>query len=452
MKSIPRQECFFYFCFMRERILLTENADAHFTQKLLTWADQEFPVMMLLNSNQYEYDKDLIPDPHFDFILAAGARKCVVGTEKNAFSRLSDFLDNNNDWCFGNISYDVKNELEDLVSRHPDQIDFPALHFFIPNYLFFKESDKIFVEILPDTQTTSFKNELLKAIRKVEYQSSVSPSSLELHSKMSKTAYIDAVEQLRKHIKFGDIYEVNYCQEFFANATIKPLDLYIKLNALSPTPFSSYYKIKDKFLISSSPERYLKKTGQKIYSQPIKGTIKRGKKEQEDLKLIETLKNDPKERAENIMITDLVRNDLSHLAKKGSVQVEELCGIYTFPQVHQMISTISAELKPHVGIADSIKQAFPMGSMTGAPKVRAMQLIEQYEKTKRGLYSGTLGYISPEKNYDFNVIIRSILYNESKKYLSFMVGGAITYLSNPENEYKECLLKAEAITKTLNRL
>ncbi len=437
---------------MRERILLTENADVQFMQKLLAWADQKFSVFMLLNSNQYDYDKQLIPAPHFDFILAAGVKESIVGTEKNAFSQLHNFLEKNNDWCFGNISYDTKNELEDLTSMHPDHINFPALHFFIPEYLFIKENNNLFVDVLPETITNHFKNELLEALHQTNNQKYPTPSSPELHSRMSKSEYIDAVEQLRKHIKLGDIYEVNYCQEFYTHADIHAVHLYEKLNKLSPSPFSCYYKVKSKHLISSSPERFLKKAGQKIYSQPIKGTIKRGKSTEEDQQLIETLRNDPKERAENIMIVDLVRNDLSHHAKKGSVNVEELCGIYTFPHVHQMISTISAGLKPGVRIADSIKQAFPMGSMTGAPKVRAMQLIEQYEKTKRGLYSGTVGYITPEKNYDFNVIIRSILYNESKKYLSFMVGGAITYLSDAENEYKECLLKAEALTKTLNQL
>ncbi|MEA3318161.1 MAG: anthranilate synthase component I family protein, partial [Bacteroidota bacterium] len=254
----------------------------------------------------------------------------------------------------------------------------------------------------------------------------------------------------KKHIKKGDIYEVNFCQEFYGKGELNPVKVYQRLNKISPTPFSCYGKFHSKYLISASPERFIKKEANKIISQPIKGTIKRGKNKQEDKELIKKLKNDKKERAENIMIVDLVRNDLSRTAKKGSVKVDELCGIYSFEQVHQMISTISCEIKSDENYVNIIKNAFPMGSMTGAPKIRAMKLIEKYEKTKRGLYSGAVGYISPERNFDFNVIIRSMLYNSESKYLSFIVGGAITSLSVPEKEYEECILKAEAMIKTLN--
>jgi len=194
----------------------------------------------------------------------------------------------------------------------------------------------------------------------------------------------------------------------------------------------------------------MKKTGNTIISQPIKGTIKRSVNTQEDEKLKEKLFNDPKERAENVMIVDLVRNDLSRTAKKQSVKVEELYGIYSFKHVHQMISTIKSEIEPETDIVEVIKNAFPMGSMTGAPKVRAMQLIEKFERTKRGLYSGAFGYFSPENDFDFNVVIRSLLYNETKKYVSFTVGGAITSLANAKDEYNECLVKATALINVLN--
>jgi len=268
--------------------------------------------------------------------------------------------------------------------------------------------------------------------------------------KLTKEAYINNIKTIKEHIQQGDIYEVNYCQEFFAKQVkIKPIQLYFKLNDKSPTPFSCFVKHNDKYLLSASPERFIKKQGNKITSQPIKGTIKRGGDKVEDERLKELLYNDNKERSENIMIVDLVRNDLSKISKKNSVKVDELCGIYTFPQVHQMISTVSADLNENITFNDIIKATFPMGSMTGAPKIRAMELIEKYEVSKRGLYSGTVGYIDSFGNFDFNVVIRSILYNMDTQYLSFFVGGAITHLSDPEKEYEECLLKAKAMFEVL---
>ncbi|MFC2104842.1 anthranilate synthase component I family protein, partial [Bacteroidota bacterium] len=234
------------------------------------------------------------------------------------------------------------------------------------------------------------------------------------------------------------------------NSVIDPLKTFIGFNEISPAPFSCYYKLDDKYLLSASPERFIKKSNNKIISQPIKGTIKRSLDNKNDLKLKTELFNDPKERAENVMIVDLVRNDLSRTANKASVKVEELFGIYSFKQVHQMISTVVSEVNNDINIIDVIKNAFPMGSMTGAPKVRAMRLIEQYEKTKRGLYSGSVGYITPDNNFDFNVVIRSILYNQSKNYVSFTVGGAITSLADPDKEYEECMVKAEAMLKVFS--
>jgi para-aminobenzoate synthetase component 1 len=238
--------------------------------------------------------------------------------------------------------------------------------------------------------------------------------------------------------------------EFYAeNATINPLEKFEKLNAISQTPFAVYFKNNKQFLLSATPERYLRKEGEHLISQPIKGTAKRFLDPNEDQESKEKLASDPKERAENIMITDLVRNDLSRTAQKGTVQVQELCGIYSFQQVHQMISTITSKLDDKYSLIDVLKLTFPMGSMTGAPKISAMKIIEELEATKRGLYSGAIGYFSPNGDFDFNVVIRSILYNQEKKYVSFSVGSAITSLSNPEDEYEECMLKARAMHEVL---
>jgi para-aminobenzoate synthetase component 1 len=238
--------------------------------------------------------------------------------------------------------------------------------------------------------------------------------------------------------------------EFFGAAAIDPLQTYLALNERSAMPFSVFQRVYNQYLLCASPERFLKKTGLQLISQPIKGTARRGASPAEDAEIIKRLKNDEKEIAENMMIVDLVRNDLARSAVTGSVQVEEMFGVYTFPRLHQMISTISAVLRPGVSFTDAIKYAFPMGSMTGAPKIKAMELIDNYEDIRRGLYSGAVGYISPGGDFDFNVIIRSILYNETQRYVSFQVGSAITYDAVGEYEYDECLLKAKAMLEVLS--
>ena len=366
---------------------------------------------------------------------------------------LEEFLSGRDDWLFGHLGYDLKNEIENLTSGHPDRIKFPPAGFFIPVYIFIIRNNRLEAGWHPD-----YTGE--EKVRKLIAEIESSPVHLngvnrigKIEEVISRSAYLETVEQIKVHIQRGDIYEVNFCQEFFSEkARIDPLSTWLKLIEESPTPFSCFYRQNEKYLLCSSPERFLKKTGNRIISQPIKGTAGRGKTPEEDKKLLEILNNDPKERAENIMITDLVRNDLSRIAARASVNVEELCGIYPYPRVHQMQSTISATLNHDTSFTDIIKASFPMGSMTGAPKIRAMEIIEQYEKSKRGLYSGAVGYITPEMDFDFNVVIRSIQYDRTASSLSFMTGSAITGPSIPENEYRECLLKAGAIKKVLSTL
>ena len=354
-----------------------------------------------------------------------------------------------NNWKIGFISYDYKNHIEQLSSNHIDNIGFPDEFFFSPQLLVEIFEHQIIIsfddKIYDETDLKTLVHQLSsQEVKKSEVL------SVKMLPVVTKENYLKNVVKLKNHIQQGDIYEINYCQEYVANKVqINPIDTYFKLNKKSPTPFSCYVKYNDKFLLCASPERFMSKIGTKILSQPIKGTIKRGATLQEDEQLKIQLQNDPKERSENMMIVDLVRNDLSKIATQNSVKVEELCQIYTFPQVHQLISAISAELKPEVDFKSIVHALFPMGSMTGAPKIRAMELIEQYEVSKRGLYSGTVGYIKPNGDFDFNVVIRSILYNSSSKKLAYFVGGAITSLSEPEKEYEECLLKAKAINEVL---
>lgn len=365
--------------------------------------------------------------------------KCSAG---NSFDELKNFYAAHQQWIFGYFSYDLKNEIEALYSNRPDGLNFADLYFFVPKYLIaFKNGS---AEVLIGDQS------VLEEIESAAFENKKQAKAVQISSRLSRDQYIVKVEALRNHIHRGDIYEINFCQEFFAeNAEINPIHTFEALNHVSPTPFAGYFKVYDKYILSATPERFLCKSGSKLTSQPIKGTAKRSSDPEEDKAIKLQLRNDIKEQAENVMIVDLVRHDLTKSAVKGSVTVDELFGIYSFPQVHQMISTISCELNPEIHFIDAIKNTFPMGSMTGAPKVKAMKLIEEHEVTKRGIYSGSFGYITPDGDFDFNVVIRSILYDAESKYLSFQVGGAITYESNALSEYEECLLKASAILKVL---
>ena len=366
----------------------------------------------------------------------------------NAFESLQNFYNpENKEWIFGHFGYDLKNETEQLHSDNFDGIGFSDLHFFVPETVLKLNMDEVM--IFSDGDPVDIFNEILS------FPSSISPvnkTPVAVQNRISKKDYVNIISQLQQHILRGDCYEINFCQEFFAqNVLLQPLWVYDRLTRLSPNPSAAFYKVNNRFCLCASPERYLKKTGNTICSQPIKGTSKRNLEnaEQDEFQK-EYLRQSNKEKSENVMVVDLVRNDLSRFCNPGTVQVEELFGLYSFPQVHQMISTIIGQLKTGLTWVDCIKSSFPMGSMTGAPKKKVMELIEQYEQTKRGLFSGAIGYVDPNGNFDFNVVIRSLLYNEEGRYLSFQTGSAITFYSNAEMEYEECLLKAQAINSILS--
>lgn len=416
------------------------------TEKALRWASLYFDTSCLLNSNHH----DSLKYGRFHLLLAAGADSQIFNDGRDAFMQLKQFADANRDWLFGYFSYDLKNQVENLQSANYDGLAVPDMHFFRPIVVVRLVYDRLIIECRPGHGDHSDPDRVFNAILQQDVPADTYPQAFNIRARVSRNAYIDHVHAIKEHIHHGDIYEMNYCVEFFDDrATLDPLQTYNRLNGISPTPFSVFYKQGSLQLLCGSPERFLCKRGQTIISQPIKGTIGRGIDSQADMVNKQTLLNDPKERSENVMIVDLVRNDLSKTAKDGSVRVEELFGIYSFAHVHQMISTVVSEISDGTHFVDVIRHAFPMGSMTGAPKVRAMQLIEEHEDTKRGLYSGAVGYISPERDFDFNVVIRSILYNADRKYLSFMAGSAITAGSVPEKEYDECLLKAASMRKAL---
>jgi para-aminobenzoate synthetase component 1 len=418
------------------------NAE-EFKQQILNWA-QQFNDVVWLDSNNY-----LQKYSNYDAILAVDAFTSILTDCQNAFDKLKEYQSITNDWIFGYLTYDLKNDIEDLQSNNYDGLQFPDLYFFQPKKLFLFKGNTVEVQYLHDVDDEIETD--LQAIRgsnNLSIKQSNNPIKIKL--RIHKDEYFEKVNTILQHIHRGDIYEANFCQEFYAeNTLINPLETYLKLNSISKPPFATFLKLNDKYLLSASPERYLKKEGSTIISQPIKGTAKRSENLEEDKKLKQDLFKDKKERSENIMIVDLVRNDLAKTAVSGSVKVQELCKIYSYKQVHQIISTVVSKVDESVHSVDVLRTTFPMGSMTGAPKISAMQIIEVLEETKRGLYSGAVGYFEPNGNFDFNVVIRSILYNETKQYGSYSVGGAITAKSDPLKEYEECLIKAKAMREVL---
>ena len=418
---------------------------SNLNEKLLQWA-QQYETAVWLDSNHHNQGYN-----SFHSILAVDEFTSIQTDVVNAFEKLKEYQSITQDYLFGYLSYDVKNATENLTSTNSDGLGFAELFFFQPQKILFVKNDSIefqYLTMVSDEIDTDFEAICTQEIKQKNTASTrlENGGNIVIKPRIQKQDYLFKVGEILEHIHKGDIYEANFCQEFYAeNTRINPLDIYEDLNTISEAPFATFLKIDSQYLLCASPERYLKKEGAKIISQPIKGTAKRLVDLQEDQKTATALSKDIKERSENIMIVDLVRNDLSKSAKKGSVKVEELCKVSSFKQVHQMISTVVSELKDEVHIIDVIKDTFPMGSMTGAPKISAMKIIETLEETKRGLYSGTVGYFTPMGDFDFNVVIRSILYDSEKKYLSFSVGSAITAKSTPEKEYEECLLKAKAM-------
>ena len=409
----------------------------NFKLKALQWASS-YSTACYLDSNGFD-------DPYskFDTLIAIGAKTAITADTGNAFDKLEAFRKNNQDWLCGFWGYDLKNELEKLSSQNPDNLQFPDLYFFAPEHLIIINDDK--AEIISDEPQW-----VLNIINEQVLRAGFAQPPVNLKSRFSKQEYIDAVTAIQKHITRGDIYVTNFCQEFYADdVRMDPLSVFLQLNSLSPNPFSAFFKWQDNYILGASPERFLAKRGSKIISQPIKGTAKRETDLQADELVKQELRNHPKELQENVMIVDLVRNDLTKSAKQGTVKTEELFGIHSFRHVHQMISTVVCELKDDISAIQAVKNTFPMGSMTGAPKINAMQLMEQYERSKRSVYSGAVGYFSPDDDFDFNVVIRSLLYNANNGYLSFHAGSAITYHADAEKEYEECLLKAKAVLEVL---
>jgi para-aminobenzoate synthetase component 1 len=404
---------------------------------MLNWL-RPFSIFCYLDNQQYQ-----IAPHQTDCLVAVGVQASVSGNE---IQKADDFFKQGN-WVFGHLSYELKNSIHGFASNKKDKIGFPDFYFFCPEVVLeIKDSVLTVYAIDP--------NEVFHAIQAQTVQGNERALALPITPgpALEREAYIEKIKALQEHILRGDCYEINFCNEFYSNnAMLDPFTCFDKLMDISPNPFSAFYRLEDRYLLCASPERFLAKNGKRIFSQPIKGTIRRDLASKEkDQALINELLQSKKEQAENVMVVDLVRNDLTKICKEASVKVDELFGIYSFPQLHQMISTISGELLDDISFSEIITATFPMGSMTGAPKHRVMQLIDGYEPGARGIFSGAVGYFHPSSDFDFNVVIRSIMYNSTDQFLSYQVGSGITFYSDPEKEWEECLLKAEAIKKVLS--
>jgi len=400
---------------------------------------KRFSTFCFLDNHHYQLS------PHSaECLLAAGVKRSVKANSGQALSQLDSFINEKSSWLFGHLAYDLKNEMESLHSDHPDGIKFPDLYFFEPELLI--KFDSELMEIEGEDPIA-----IWEAIHAMPEEEIVSvPGDASIKQRFSRDEYVSTIQKLKQHIQRGDCYEINFCQEFYGEMKIDPLQVYLKLASLSPNPFSAFYRMDEQWLICASPERFLRRKGEQLLSQPIKGTSKRVPSDElQDLQSRTFLENSQKDRSENVMVVDLVRNDLSKVCEEASVKVDELFGIYSFPQVHQMISTVSGKIAANIPFTEIIKACFPMGSMTGAPKKKVMELIEKYEKTRRGIFSGAVGYIDPRGDFDLNVVIRSIMYNASSDYISIQAGSGITFYSEPEQEWEECMMKLEAMMGAL---
>ena len=383
-------------------------------------------------------------------IFTFGSVACIYDSSELALAKLQVFLDENKgNYIFGCLNYNLKNEIELIQCKNDDLLRFPLVHFWIPEFVIkIENGSRHYLKGNKTSESEELLNDFFNQDKKETFLS----ETIKFSARTNKENYLKNVLKIKSLLQQGEIYEMNYCQEYFAeNIKINnPFEMYFKLNTITKAPFSAFLNTENHQVFCGSPERFLQKKGNKLISQPIKGTAARGNSEKEDLANKETLQNKQKERSENIMIVDLVRNDFSKIAQKNSVKVDELCAIYSFETVHQMISTVSSEVKENTSFTDIIRATFPMGSMTGAPKLNAMKYIDELEDFSRGIYAGSIGYIEPNGDFDFNVIIRSLVFNKEDKYLSCAVGGAITILSEPEEEYAECQTKIGKIINAFN--
>jgi para-aminobenzoate synthetase component I len=421
-------------------------------QQMLIWA---FPFNICCFLDNHGYPGQPSYPASFECLMGAGAVDTFSAPAGEAFSAFRDWTLARREWLFGHFGFGLAVETEPpgpgtagipAPPVHSDPMGFPDLFFFVPETVIELHRDRIRIGAFHRDPAVIWREICDTKPRPTEVT-----ASIVFTPRFTRSDYLTTVEALQRHILRGDCYEINFCQEFFARGVeLDPYSIWQALSKASPNPFSAFYRLDQRYLCCASPERFLKKTGVTLLSQPIKGTAPRAPEDAATDRLRgDTLRQSPKDRAENVMVVDLVRNDLAKVCLPGSVAVPELYGVYPFPQVYQMISSVTGELRPGVHWTDAIRVCFPMGSMTGAPKNNVVRLIGRYERSHRGLYSGAVGYVTPEDDFDFNVVIRSLLYEQQSAYLSYQVGSGITGYSDPAAEYEECLVKAAGIRKAL---
>lgn len=407
---------------------------------MLNWADR-FSIFLFMDGNGFEAERS------FPSMLAAGSRRSFLPSGSDPLSELQSFHESSQGWLFGHAGYGLTQFIHSVRLKQEPLVKFPPVFFFEPEHVIRFISDTV-AEIITEQDPDSIFREISLCSEELPEKKAEVPFLIK--NRISESEYKRTIQSLKSHLQGGDCYEINYCQEFYAEeAHLDPAAVYSALMKHSPAPFSTLYKYHEKYCISASPERFISKTGNTVISQPMKGTIHRSADPEEDAKNKDFLFRHEKDRSENVMIVDLVRNDLSRFCLSGSVCVKELFGIHSFPQVHQMISTVQGEMPSDSHWTDIFRYCFPMGSMTGAPKRRVIELTEKYEAMSRGLYSGSIGYVTPAGDMDFNVVIRSIFYDAGEKVLNFCAGGGITIGSDAEKEFAESYLKAQAIRKIL---
>jgi para-aminobenzoate synthetase component 1 len=356
----------------------------------------------------------------------------------------------------GFLSYDLCHKIEKIPYMAKDDKHIPDIYFALYDGVFVYDHNKRESYIVAHGITQPAED-IIKKLNKIIKQANKKTATVniveerknknEITPNFSKEEYIKNVGKIKRYIKNGDIYQANLTQRFETKYTGEPWALYQRLRNINPAPFSSFIDYGDFQIVSSSPERFVKVDNRKIQTRPIKGTIARGINKEEDISNQQLLLNSEKDKSELIMIVDVARNDLGRISKIGTVKVETLFSLEEYPTVYHLVATVTGELREDVKFADIIKATFPGGSITGAPKIRAMEIIDEIEPTRRNVYTGSIGYLDLNGNMDLNIVIRTIILKEGKAF--FQVGGGIVWDSDEESEYKETILKGEALQKAI---
>lgn len=356
----------------------------------------------------------------------------------------------------GYLSYDLVHYIEDISESAIDDIEIPELYMGLYDWVIVVDHlERKTYLATPDlniSKESEVAKKIIKIIEEKEINYSISTKSrkyqpVKLEANFKKLDYLEGIEQVRRYIKSGDIYQANLTQRFQGEIEVSSYELYRDLRRNSPAPFGAFLNFGDVDILSNSPERFIQVRDKTVETRPIKGTRPRGKTFKEDEALKLELLNSEKDRAELLMIVDLERNDLGRVCEIGTVEVPELFELEEYTNVHHLVATVKGKLREDNDLIDLIKATFPGGSITGAPKIRAMEIIDELEPTKRSVYTGSIGYFGFDDSLDLNIAIRTIIKKENKIY--FQVGGGITWDSNPEEEYEETLHKAESIMRTV---